>query len=490
MIKIRLDVDYPYPSRIQSFLFTALNTQVDKNYLKNSKIIAKMVNESKQDVKAYWFFTPQTIPDNKTFKLLDPKKHEIALHVATDPYGEWKTLEKATGRQVKYYTVHGTARKIARIMWRRKIWEAKAPIPKNFPLKSFYDFPTLPLDWLCHRDPTDLAVKIAKEKIAKNTVIHIHPEWLFQSGTFNPRGPYYETLKILLDVDGELDGLAVHRRVFAKVAQYQEEKEYLKDYAPSEKFLGKLTDRDADIFTFIERTWCCPITNPPSNWLKTKDNIALLQVPPYEKWLSNVGKKTRNMIRKANKNGVTTQTVQPTKELAQGIWQIYNETPIRQGRAFSHYGISLEAVENQVIKTQNSTFIGAFFEEQLVGFVQLVHGDQIMVMAQILSLQKFWDKAVNNALIAKAVEVCATTGEKWLMYGRMGNHPSLDTFKENNGFAKCNLTRYYVPLTRKGHITAKLGLHKKPKDALPESLKGAFIPLFNWISRTKTKIKT
>ena len=46
MIKLRMDVDYPYPSRFQSFLFTVLNRKIGKNYLKNSKIIAKMVNES------------------------------------------------------------------------------------------------------------------------------------------------------------------------------------------------------------------------------------------------------------------------------------------------------------------------------------------------------------------------------------------------------------------------------------------------------------
>src|SRR5665647_2267240 len=116
MIKIRLDVDYPYPSRLQSFLFTALNIHTNKNYLKNSKIIAKMINESPEEVMAYWFFTPQTTPDSELLALLHPDKHEVALHVATKPYPEWKNLEKATGRKVKYYTVHGTARLIARLM--------------------------------------------------------------------------------------------------------------------------------------------------------------------------------------------------------------------------------------------------------------------------------------------------------------------------------------------------------------------------------------
>jgi hypothetical protein len=43
-------------------------------------------------------------------------------------------------------------------------------------------------------------------------------------------------------------------------------------------------------------------------------------------------------------------------------------------------------------------------------------------------------------------------GAKWIMYGRKGNHPTLDNFKQNNGCVKFELTRYYVLLTRKGKI--------------------------------------
>ncbi|HTY76117.1 MAG TPA: hypothetical protein VMD05_11210 [Candidatus Nanoarchaeia archaeon] len=490
MIKIRLDVDYAYPSRQKSFLFTVLNRKAGSNYLKNSKIIAQMINESPQEVNAYWFFTPYTIPDKELLDLLHPNVHEVALHVATQPYVEWENLEKSTGRKVKYYTVHGTARLIARLMWRRKLWEAKAPIPIGFPLKSFYDFPTLALDWYCYRYSTPEAVKIGEESIAKGEVLHVHPEWLFQRGTLNHRGPYYETLKTLLGVDKELDGLQIKKKGFARIAKYQEENEYLHDFAPSDQFLKKLAERDVDIFTFLERQWCCPIPHPPQEWVTAEDNIALLKIVPYAEWLSAVGKKTRNMIRKAEKSGVKTEVVEPTDKLAEGIWKIYNETPVRQGRAFSHYGVGLEEIKHQVTSASKDTFIAATLGEELVGFIQLVHGDKISVMAQILSLQKHWDKAVNNAVVAKAVEVCDARGEPWLMYGRMGNHPSLDNFKESNGFTKCVLTRYYVPLTSRGRLTTELGFHRETKDSLPTFLKGPLIPVFNWISRTKIRLRT
>ncbi len=491
MIRIRLDVDYPYPSRLKGFFFTALSIKTPtKGYLENSKIIAKMVNESREDVRAYWFFTPYTIPDPELLCMLNPSKHEIALHVATDSYAEWKNLEKRTNRKVKYYTVHGTARLFARLMWKRKLWEAKAPIPSGFPLKSFYDFPTLALDWLCYRNSTAQAVKFAQNRIAKGEVVHVHPEWLFQRGTLNHRGPYYETLKTLLSVDRELEGLEVRKKSFAKIAKHHEQNEYLHDYAPSGRFLQKLRERGVDVFTFVERKWCCLAANPSSDWLKTEDNVALLKIVPYMEWLRAVGKKTRNMIRKAEKSGVKTEIAEPSEKFVQGVWRIYNETPIRQGRGFSHYGLSIETVNALIaFYSRDSTFIGAYLEGELVGFVQLIYGDQIAVMSQILSLQRYWDKALNNSLIAKAVEVCASRGVLWLMYGRMGNHPSLDNFKESNGFSKFMLTRYYVPLTRKGRIAARLGLHREAKDALPQPLKGALIPFFNWVSRAKVQVK-
>jgi hypothetical protein len=490
MIKIRLDVDYPYPSRFQSFLFTTLNTRTSRNYLKNSKILAKMFNESPEELRAYWFFTPQTIPDGELLALLHPDKHEVALHVATQPYKEWKQLENATKRKVEYYTVHGTARLIARLMWRRKLSEAIVPIPPGFPLKSFYDFPTIHLDRICYDNPPWPAVKIAQESVAKGDVLHIHPEWLFQKGTLNHRGPYYDVLRVLLRTDTDLFGVTIEKRSFARIAKRAEHLEYARDFVPSESFFKKLVERDADIFTFVERKWCCPLVNPSKDWLKAEDNIALLKVIPYTDWLTAIGKKTRNMIRKAEKNGIKTEVVQPTDELAEGIWKIYNETPVRQGRAFSHYGARLEDVRRTVAFSAADTFITATLEGELVGFIQLVHGDQITIMSQILSLQKHWDKALNNALVAKAVEVCSARGGQWLMYGRMGNHPSLDSFKQNNGFTKCTLTRYYVPITGKGRLAAKLGLYRQAKDAIPEFLKGPMVPLFNWVSRTKIQLKS
>jgi hypothetical protein len=486
LIKLRIDVDYPYPSRIRSFIYTALGVRTSNKYLKNSKIIAKMINESNENVKAYWFFTLKTIPDKELLALLDNNKHEIGLHIVNDPYKELNLLEEATGRKINYYTIHGTSRLLARVMWKR--WKTKKPhIPHDFPLQSLHQFPTYGLDSLCYIYTTEQVIKLAKNYVKKRCLLYFHPIWLFQRGTLNRRNAFYQALSRILEVDKELETLAFRKKIFFTIAN--DAKEYEREVVLTEKFIEKLEERRVDIFTFMERKWRHTIPNPQKSWLKANDNIALLQVTSFDDWCKNIGKKTRNMIRKAEKRGIKTETVEPNQKLAEGIWKIYNETPIRQERAFPHYGESMHTVTRSVLSAQDCTFIGAFFQDELAGFIQLVHGDKIAIISQILSLQKHSDKAVNNALVAKAVEVCATKKIGWLMYGRMGNHPSLDSFKQNNGFTKFSLTRYYVPITKKGRIATRIGLHREIKDVLPQPIKYPLIPVYNWVSRNKMRIK-
>ncbi len=448
-----------------------------------------MINESPKQVVAYWFFTPYTIPDKKLLSLLNNERHEVALHVATDPYREWKILENETKRPVKYYTIHGTSRIIAQLLWGRKIGEQKANIPPEFPLKSFHDYEsmTFMLDHALRVSGKEFVINELPKLIVANKFLAVHPEWLFNKGRINPRGPYYDILKLILDVDHDFETLQVKKKLSAKTAH--DIQEYEKNIVPSEEYLEKLKERDIDIFTFLERKWCCPIPHTSKKWLKTDDNVALLEIKNYETWWTNVGKKTRNMVRRAEKEGVKVTIVEPNEKFAEGVWKIYNETPIRQERAFLHYGEPLEAVKGNMLGAQKSTFIGAYLQEELVGFIQILYGDNIAIIAQILSMQKHWNKSLNNALLAKAVEVCASNDNRWLIYGRIGNHPSLDKFKESNGFVKFAISRYFVPLTQKGKVAMRLGLHRDFKDALPEAIKTPLIPILNWVSRSRVRLK-
>ena len=484
VIRLRLDVDYPYPSRTKSFLYVALGIKGKRgrDYLKNSRIIAKMINESPRKVRAYWFFTPYTIPDRQLLDLLVPDRHEVALHVTKDPYREWKILENETQCKITYYTIHGTSRLFAQLIWGRKIGEKQTKVPADFPLKTL-PFNMCSLDKIRFERGLDGAQKAAEEWITRDDLLTMHPEWLFDKSKRNGRGPIYDVLKRVLDVDKELATLQIKKRFVARIAH--DVHEYEKDIVPTERFLEKLGERRIDLYTFLERKWCCSLQTFSSTWKKAEDNVGLLEIKDYETWWSTVGKKTRNMVRRAEKSGIKVDVVEPSLSLAEGISKIYNETPIRQERAFSHYGEPLQTVsDNMFAAAPSSSFIGAFLGEELVGFIQLIYGEKIAIVSQILSMQKHWDKAVNNALLAKAVEISASKGERWLMYGRIGNHPSLDKFKESNGFVKFRIARYYIPLSWQGRVAIRLGLHREFRDALPQTLKGSLIPLMNWVSRT------
>jgi hypothetical protein len=285
----------------------------------------------------------------------------------------------------------------------------------------------------------------------------------------------------------EIETLVVRRRGFFTVAS--DSREYMQSILPTEELVTQLRIRRVDIFTFLERKWCCPITEPSKTWARGEDNIAILNLKTYDEWWKNIGKKTRNMIRKADKSEIKTRVVEPSDKLAEGMWKIFNETPIRQDRGFPHYGVSLKDVKKGLQSAKNCRYIGAYLNDDLIGFVQLVQGEKIVVISQILSMQKHRDKAVNNSLVAKAVATIADLNEEWVMYGRMGNHPSLDNFKSSNGFNRLRLNRYYVLLTSKGKIAVRLGLHRELKDMLPQAVKEPLFPVYNWISRTRMRIR-
>jgi hypothetical protein len=281
--------------------------------------------------------------------------------------------------------------------------------------------------------------------------------------------------------------LRIKKKLFFRIAG--EHTEYEKAPSFTDDYFDELSANKIDIFTFIERKWCCPNPKLTRPYVQAKDNIAFIELTSYDEWWQKAGKKTRNMVRKAEKFGITTTVATQDEKLAVGIWKIYNETPIRQERPFHYYGQSLEQTRNYVLTAESSSFVASYMQDELVGFIHLIYGEQIAIISQILGLQKHADKAINNALVAKALEVCTQKQVKHVMYGRMGNHPSLDRFKESNGFSKLTLTRYYMPLTRRGRIAVKLGLHRELKDALPQWLKDRLFGVYGWVSRTKYKLK-
>ena len=146
---------------------------------------------------------------------------------------------------------------------------------------------------------------------------------------------------------------------------------------------------------------------------------------------------------------------------------------MRQGRPFWHYGKSFEAVKREFSRfIFREYLIGAYLGEELIGFVMLANAGRFGVLGQFISKMQHRDKATNNALIAKTVEVCVARGLPYLLYTDWRD-TSLVDFKRYSGFQEMRLPRYWVPLTSKGKLAYRLGWHRGLKAAVPASLRNS-----------------
>src|ERR1039458_951358 len=126
-----------------------------------------------------------------------------------------------------------------------------------------------------------------------------------------------------------------------------------------------------DLFTFMQKL---PETAPKYAYPMEWDNLAVLRVSTFDDWWGKqIGFKARNKAKQAEKKGVTLREVPFDDALVKGIWEIYNECPVRQKRRFPHYGKNIESVRREEATfLDSSIFIGAFLGDKLIGFVKLV----------------------------------------------------------------------------------------------------------------------
>lgn len=251
-----------------------------------------------------------------------------------------------------------------------------------------------------------------------------------------------------------------------------------------------------DLFTFMQKL---PESSPKFSYPMELDNFAAIPVSSFDHWWTKqVDAKTRNMVRKAEKKGVVLREVAFDDALLWGIWEIYNECPVRQGRPFTHYGKDLETVrKEEATYLDGSVFIGAFLGEQLIGFVKMVpdeSGTQAGLM-NIVSMVKHRDKAPTNALVAEAVRTCAARKISYLVYANFAygkkQPDSVADFKEHNGFLRMDVPRYYVPLTLAGRLALRLGLHHNLIDRVPEPVVSKLRELRNaWYNRKLRSAET
>ena len=85
----------------------------------------------------------------------------------------------------------------------------------------------------------------------------------------------------------------------------------------------------------------------------------------------------------------------------------------------------------------------------MIGFAKVTFSQGSGIIMNFLSKVSHRDKAVNNALVSKVVELCVAEKVNRLVYGVWGSGatPGLVEFKVANGFQCVDVPRYFVPLT-------------------------------------------
>ena len=236
-------------------------------------------------------------------------------------------------------------------------------------------------------------------------------------------------------------------------------------------FMSQLVESglQADIFSFAEKIY---ETMPKHAYAFDWDNAAVACTASYNDWWEKLPQESRKNVRRAAKRGVIVECATLDDKFACGIKEIYDEMPIRQGRRFWHFGKDLETIkEENASYLDRSQFIGAYYNDELIGFMKFVYVGKIANMMQILSKAAHYDKRPMNALIAKAVEICAEKQLSFLVYGKFtyGNktQSQIADFKRRNGFIQMNFPRYVIPLTLKGKMVVRLKLHRGLLGILP-----------------------
>ena len=237
--------------------------------------------------------------------------------------------------------------------------------------------------------------------------------------------------------------------------------------ADSESFIAKLRREKGkpDLFTFMQ-----PVGDqqPHHPFYHEPESLAVLRITTHKEWWKKqIRTHTRNHIRKAANKGVELRQVPFDDDLVRGVKEIFDECPLRQGKPFWHYHKDLETIKAELATfLDRSDFLGAFLGSELIGYIKMTTGYGSAGLMQIISKIRDRDKAPTNALMSKAVELCAEKKIAYLHYG-LWSRGGFGLFKQNHAFECHNVPRYFVPLTAKGQLMLKLGLHRKVTDCLP-----------------------
>lgn len=254
----------------------------------------------------------------------------------------------------------------------------------------------------------------------------------------------------------------------------QLEDEWYEDVNDPAAVLAELRHAPAriDLLSFWQRY---PDVEPRFPYHLEWQDIAVLPIESYAAWWEQgIKSRVRSLIRKSYKQGLDVRVTAFDDSFIEGMTRIFNESPVRQGRRFWHYGKDFPTVRTQFSRyLHREHMIGAYVGDELVGFMMIGNAGRFGLVGQLMSSIRHRDKAPNNALIAKAVESCADLGLEALIY-LFWSEDSLAEFKRRCGFQRVRVPRYYVPLTSVGSLALKAGVHRGVRAMVPPGIKSIY----------------
>jgi len=236
--------------------------------------------------------------------------------------------------------------------------------------------------------------------------------------------------------------------------------------------LLRASGQSCDILTFSQLP---PGRAPEFDYYQEPDSIAAIRLTSFKEWWEGLPQETRKNVRRAEKRGVRVRVEKFDDELVKKLVEINNSSPVRQGRPYHHYGKSLEQTRKDHCSfVERSDFFCAYCEDEVIGYLKLVYRGQVASVLNLCTKDSHLDKRPANALLKAAVERSAAQGVTCVTYGlfNYGNkrNTPITQFKIRHGFEEVLVPRYFVPLSLRGKVLLKLGLHRGILGILPNRL--------------------
>ena len=156
--------------------------------------------------------------------------------------------------------------------------------------------------------------------------------------------------------------------------------------------------------------------------------------------------KARNMIRKAEKNGITCRQIQILNHVKDAV-DCTKSKPERHGSVMPVYYRDEELYQQRqkalsaILGGQLISF-GAFVGDKMVAYINTIRSHHEAIISNLLSHADYWKYAVNNKLFDEVIKYyCEDKEIKHLMYSFDGV-AGVDMFKKSIGFKGVPVMRY------------------------------------------------